>query len=247
MERFFKPCLKSWHNKLFHKVRKTQHHNPEFGPKCATFGAKLSFILFWPVLLFPERLHWCHIYFHCSHMYNHYIYLQPCVLNAIKTFSISYPDLIKLPYFADREWRDRGWKEAQRLGEDRMTLRKTLTIIPKPRKKWKACISTDGYLISMNILPRQGGRSLPQWISFLEKRSNCLLSSGLVDCTLLVWILVAFVCLLNQRSTWSRISLCLLSSSSISVRATTIIVDSLRAIVLPSLTAHMLSVGLRPR
>jgi hypothetical protein len=43
------------------------------------------------------------------------------------SFSISYPGLIKLPYFADLIQRgDRGWKEAQRQAEDRMTLRKTL-------------------------------------------------------------------------------------------------------------------------
>jgi hypothetical protein len=43
------------------------------------------------------------------------------------SFSISYPGLIKLPYFADLTQRgDRGRKEAQRQGEDRMTLRKTL-------------------------------------------------------------------------------------------------------------------------
>jgi hypothetical protein len=33
-------------------------------------------------------------------------------------FSILYPDLIKLPYFADLSQRgDMGWKEAQRQGE----------------------------------------------------------------------------------------------------------------------------------
>jgi hypothetical protein len=37
------------------------------------------------------------------------------------SFSISYPDFIKLPSFADLTQRgDRGWKEAQRQGEDRM-------------------------------------------------------------------------------------------------------------------------------
>jgi hypothetical protein len=42
-------------------------------------------------------------------------------------FSISYPDLIKLPYFVDLTQRgDRGSKEAQRQGEERITLRKTL-------------------------------------------------------------------------------------------------------------------------
>jgi hypothetical protein len=37
------------------------------------------------------------------------------------SFSCSYPDLIKFPYFADLIQRgDRGWKEAQRQGEDRV-------------------------------------------------------------------------------------------------------------------------------
>jgi hypothetical protein len=45
----------------------------------------------------------------------------------VLSFSISYPDLIKLPYFVELAPRgDRGSKEAQRQGEDRMTLMKTL-------------------------------------------------------------------------------------------------------------------------
>jgi hypothetical protein len=49
------------------------------------------------------------------------------------SFSISYPDLIKLPYFADltQSKRRQGVKrEAQRQGEDRVTLRKTLLYRP---------------------------------------------------------------------------------------------------------------------
>jgi hypothetical protein len=43
------------------------------------------------------------------------------------SFSISYWDLIKIPYFADTTERgDRWWKEAQRQGEDRVTLEITL-------------------------------------------------------------------------------------------------------------------------
>jgi hypothetical protein len=43
------------------------------------------------------------------------------------SFSILCPDLIKLPYFTDLTQRgDRRWKEAQRQGENKMTLRKTL-------------------------------------------------------------------------------------------------------------------------
>jgi hypothetical protein len=72
--------------RVIHKVRKTQHQNPEFGhtqgeiqkktaqqyisiqggdetQKPINFGGKLSFIL---SFLFPERLHCCYTYFHCS-------------------------------------------------------------------------------------------------------------------------------------------------------------------------------------
>jgi len=76
-----------------------------------------------PSFLFPERLHCCCIYFHCSYLYNYYNYLEPCALNA----DFQHFKDIKLPYsvnLAQRE--DRGWKEAQRYGEDRATLRKTL-------------------------------------------------------------------------------------------------------------------------
>jgi hypothetical protein len=44
------------------------------------------------------------------------------------SFSISYWDLTKFPYFVDTTERegDRGWNEAQREGKDRVTLRITL-------------------------------------------------------------------------------------------------------------------------
>jgi hypothetical protein len=58
-------------------------------------------------------------------MYNYYNYFEPCAL--MLSFNTSYPDLIKLPYFADLTQRgDSGRKEAQRQGEDMMTLKKTL-------------------------------------------------------------------------------------------------------------------------
>jgi hypothetical protein len=72
-------------------------------------------------------------YFHSSYLYNHYNYLEACALNAefqhfVLSWSISYWDLIKCPYFADTTERvNRGWKEAQRQGEDRVTLRIPLT------------------------------------------------------------------------------------------------------------------------
>ncbi len=91
---------------------------------------------FHPVLtlsfLFPEPLHCCYIYFHCSYMYNYYNYLDLYELNAefqhfIPTFLKN--SLLKIPYFADPTQRgNRESKEAQRQGEDRMTLRKTFSV-----------------------------------------------------------------------------------------------------------------------
>ncbi len=48
------------------------------------FCGKLSFFVrFWfPLSFFPERLHCCYIYFHCSYLYNFYNCLDPCALNA---------------------------------------------------------------------------------------------------------------------------------------------------------------------
>jgi len=83
----------SCNNRDIHKVRQTQHQNPEFDhtqgeiekkpakkyiriqggrgetQKTINFGGKLSFIL---SFLFPERFHCCYIYFHCSYLYNYY-------------------------------------------------------------------------------------------------------------------------------------------------------------------------------
>jgi hypothetical protein len=83
---FFSPLLFLPFMRVIRKVRKTQPQNPEFGhtqgetqktptkkyikismggetQKTINFGGKLSFIL---SFLFPERLHCCYIYFHCS-------------------------------------------------------------------------------------------------------------------------------------------------------------------------------------
>jgi hypothetical protein len=43
------------------------------------FGGKLRFI---PSFLFPEQLHWCFIYFHCSTCTSTINTLEPCALNA---------------------------------------------------------------------------------------------------------------------------------------------------------------------
>jgi hypothetical protein len=66
-----------------------------------------------------------HIYFHCSYIYNSYNYLEPCTLNAefqhfIPRFNKNY-----LTLQTSLKEGIGGWKEAQRQGEDRMTLRKT--------------------------------------------------------------------------------------------------------------------------
>ncbi len=93
--------------RVFRKVRKTRHQCPEFGPKPGEIHKKnlqesiLAFngrsnsemhhllcqTEFHPVLtpsfLFPDHLHCCYIYFHCSsYMYNYYNYPEPCALNA---------------------------------------------------------------------------------------------------------------------------------------------------------------------
>ncbi len=74
------------------------------------FGGKLSFIL---CFLLPERLHCCYIYFHSSYLYNYYNYSQTLCIKCI-----SYPDLIKFPYFADTTERgDRGAK-AKEIGDE---------------------------------------------------------------------------------------------------------------------------------
>jgi hypothetical protein len=125
------------------KVWKTQHQNPEFGPrqgeiqkilqkstlafkggetqKCTNFlGGKLSFILFWPLLS---------IFLRASTAVT-YIFSAPIYTTTIITLQ-SY--LIKFPYF---QRGDSGWKEAQRQGEDRVTLMKTI-IYNRHRKKKK--------------------------------------------------------------------------------------------------------------
>jgi len=67
--------------------------------------------------LFSERLHCYYIYFHCSYLYMYDNYSRNVVLEML-SFTISYLDLIKFPYFADTiETGVWGWKEAQREGD----------------------------------------------------------------------------------------------------------------------------------
>jgi hypothetical protein len=79
-------------SRVIHKVRQTQHQNPEFGHtqgetekkpakkhisiggrgrgrNSEDHGGELSFIL---SFLPPERLQCCYIYLHCSYLYNYY-------------------------------------------------------------------------------------------------------------------------------------------------------------------------------
>ncbi len=59
---------------------------------------------------FPERLHWCYIYFHCSYLYNYYNSSGNFCIKCW-VLSISYRVLIKFPYFTDSIKRGvRGWK-----------------------------------------------------------------------------------------------------------------------------------------
>jgi hypothetical protein len=121
-----------WHIKVFSKVRKTQHQNPEFGPKAGEIQKRTLaefHLVLGPSCPFPKRLHcfstlyvWnkreyplrCYSYFCCSHLYDYYNYSGTLCIKYW-FFTISYPDLIKFHYFADLSQRGhRGWKDAQR-------------------------------------------------------------------------------------------------------------------------------------
>jgi hypothetical protein len=111
-------------NRVFHKIRKTQHQYPEFGPepgeiikipakmyitlqggsqtqKYTTFCAKLSLIRFWPVFPFHERLHSWYKYIFTASTCTTTIITSNLAHGydkelACMIFSISYPDLIKI-------------------------------------------------------------------------------------------------------------------------------------------------------
>jgi hypothetical protein len=104
--------------------------------KAPFFSGKLSFILFWP----PSSVSFClsastaaTYIFTCSYLYNYYSYSPTlCIKCWVSPFH-TQEDSIKFPYFADLTQRgDRGWKEAQRQGEDRVTLQKTLLVQDLP-------------------------------------------------------------------------------------------------------------------
>ncbi len=105
-----------------------------------TYIKYLSFIPFWSVFPFswaPPLL--LHIFSLLLHVHNHHNYLEPCALNAeFQHFFI--PRFNKTSfYFADvtQRERDRGWIEAQRQGEDRMTFKENS--IRKVVKKKEIC------------------------------------------------------------------------------------------------------------
>ncbi len=91
--------------------------------KLRKFDGFLSFTL---SFFFYEHLHCCHIDFLTTPTCTaNIIPLEPCALNAeiqhfVLSFSISYWDLIKFPYFRippQEGLGPRGWKEAQRQGD----------------------------------------------------------------------------------------------------------------------------------
>jgi len=128
----------------------------------SNFGGKLSFMLsFFPVLLhifsllLPVQL-------------GTMITLEPCALNV--SFSISYWDLINIYiyiYLADTTERgDKGWKQAQRQGEERVTLR---------RKTLNICIYT--------MFHDKGGKK-----KIIPILSNRILKSGETNMNLLFYV-----------------------------------------------------------
>jgi hypothetical protein len=85
------------------------------------------------------------------------ISLEPCALDAefqhlVLSCSISYWDLIKCPYFDDTTERAyRGWKQAQRQGEDRVTLQITLLGVGFGHKRLACTMGID--------VPRKSNRT----------------------------------------------------------------------------------------
>jgi hypothetical protein len=71
-------------------------------------------------------------------------------------FSISYWDLIKISYFADTTERgDRGWKQAQRQGEEKVTLQ--ITLLCRVKFEEVMCSKNEGLLLLKALV--EGGYS----------------------------------------------------------------------------------------
>jgi hypothetical protein len=102
------------------QFRHNRASNPELGMKILQSkitGTQTSFPKsLIPAFLFPERRH-------CSYLYNYYNYSSTICIKCISCL-----DLVKFHYFAnstERGW-DRRWKQAQRQGEELVTLLVTL-------------------------------------------------------------------------------------------------------------------------
>jgi hypothetical protein len=142
-------------------------------------GGKLSVIVFWPPFS-PQGLHRCYIYF------QKIFSARTCITTIIISNLVHYitcwvsafphPDLIKFPYFTDltsvKEGIAREWKEApQRQGEDRVTLRKTPTVIDtKDRftcfsRAWnQSSFCVDPSWLDTGLQKLLSGRLFPVWL-----------------------------------------------------------------------------------
>jgi hypothetical protein len=136
--------------RVIRKVGKTQHQNPEFShtqgeilkkkPAEKYISIQRGMELRKSSILVLNWVSSCLSFFLSASTAATYIFsapnctttiisLEPCALHAehrhfILSCSISYWDLSECLYFADTTERgDRGWKEAQRQGEERVTLR----------------------------------------------------------------------------------------------------------------------------
>jgi hypothetical protein len=131
------------YSRVFLKVRKTQHQNPEFGPKPGEIQEKPAkkyssmvgrlrnapfFVLNWVSSCFDPLFA---IYVSASTATT-YIFTAPTCTTTKTTLKpcSSYPDLINFHYFANlTQRRDRWWKEAQRQGDfkESSSIQKKLT------------------------------------------------------------------------------------------------------------------------
>jgi len=152
-------------NRVIHKIIKTQHQNPKFGhtqgeikkkPAKKHISIQQGMKLRKPSILVVNWVSSRLSFFLNASTATIYIFtdpnktttvisLEPGALNAefqhfILSCSILCWDLIKCPYFVDTTERgERGWKRAQRQGEDRVTLQITLMC------HWRRCSETDWY------------------------------------------------------------------------------------------------------
>ncbi len=119
-------------NRVICKVRKTQHQNPEFGhtqgeiqkkkPAKKYISIQQGMKLKKPSILVVNCVSSWLSFSLSAFTANTYIFTAPNCTTTIISLE-PYWDLLKCLYFAETIKRgDRGWKEAQRQGEDRVTL-----------------------------------------------------------------------------------------------------------------------------